>query len=205
MSWIQFGCGLSAPAGWKNYDSSVSLWLQRIPVLGSLMPGGAFGRFPLNARFGDIVRGLPEPPGEAEFLYSSHVLEHLSLADLRQALRNCRGLLQHEGVFRMVVPDLEHMIDAYRNDSTPQAASCFIHATRLGFESRPRGFRAAARSCLGNSRHLWMWDFKGLAAELSTAGFTNIRRAQYGDSGIDAFRLVEDPTRWDGCLGIQCS
>ena len=33
---------------------------------------------------------------------------------------------------------------------------------------------------LGNSRHLWLWDYEAAACELTAAGFRNVRRAQLG-------------------------
>jgi hypothetical protein len=49
-----------------------------------------------------------------------------------------------------------------------------------------------------------MYDYNSLSLELSKAGFKNIRRAKFGDSGIDIFSDVEDPERWTLELGIQC-
>ena len=60
------------------------------------------------------------------------------------------------------------------------------------------------REWLGNSRHLWMWDFKSLAAELRPAGFTSIQRAAIGDADNARFRDVEEPDRWENCLGMEC-
>jgi hypothetical protein len=68
-----------------------------------------------------------------------------------------------------------------------------------------RGFPAFIALWLGNSQHLWMWDYKSLEAELRSAGFVGIRRAAFGDSSDPLFSLVEDPERWDDCLGIECS
>lgn len=204
-TWVQFGCGLCAPHEWLNFDSSPTLRLQRLPVVGSLVPTGPYGRFPKNVRYGDIVSGLPVPDGSVGLLYCSHVLEHLALSDLRAALCNCRRILRGSGTFRLVLPDLEFLISEYVADSSPAAATRFMEGTMLGLETRPRGIPAMLRAWLGNSRHLWMWDFKGLAAELRTAGFSSIRRARYNDSPVAAFRQVETAERWTNCLGVECS
>jgi len=50
-----------------------------------------------------------------------------------------------------------------------------------------------------------MWDFQSLARELEAAGFVGVRGAQFGDSPIRQFQDVEDKTRWDNCLGIECN
>ena len=114
-------------------------------------------------------------------------------------------MLQTGGVFRLVLPDIEYMIDQYRNEGTEQAAIRFMENTLLGQKTRDRGFRGFLRSWLGNSHHLWMWDYKALAAELQTAGFSNVRRAGYNDSLNEAFRHVETADRWEHELGIECS
>jgi SAM-dependent methyltransferase len=205
IEWVHFGCGLCAPDDWSNYDSSPTLRLEKLPLAGALVPAGPYGRFPANVLYGDIVKGLPVAAGSVDLLYCSHVLEHLSLADLRTALRNCRDKLREGGVFRLVLPDVEFIIDEYRNDPTENAAVHFMENTLLGQKSRDRTFRGLLRSWLGNSHHLWMWDYKGLAAELRNAGFRNVRRASYNDSLHDAFRLVETADRWERQLGIECS
>jgi len=203
--WIHFGCGLCAPTEWTNYDSSPTLRLQQLPLIGRFVPAGPYGRFPKNVLYGDIVKGLPVARGTAELLFSSHVLEHLSLTDLRTALRQCRLMLRAGGVFRVVLPDLEFLIDQYRIDATEDAAIRFMENTLLGRRTREIGVRGFARSWLGNSQHLWMWDYKALAAELSKAGFNRIRRAHHNDSGLEPFRFVETADRWADALGIECS
>jgi len=203
--WIHFGCGLCAPTEWTNYDSSPTLRLQQLPLIGRFVPAGPYGRFPKNVLYGDIVKGLPVARGTAELLFSSHVLEHLSLTDLRKALRQCRLMLRSGGVFRLVLPDLEFLIDQYRIDATEGAAIRFMENTLLGRPTREIGVRGFARSWLGNSQHLWMWDYKALAAELSKAGFNRIRRAHHNDSGLEPFRFVETADRWEDALGIECS
>lgn len=203
-SWVQFGCGLCAPPEWRNFDSSPTLWLQRLPVVGRFVPAGPYGRFPPDVAYGDIVAGLPVAPESVTLLYSSHVLEHLSLSDLRAALQNCRRILAPGGCFRMVLPDLEYLIDFYRGDDSPTAAIRFMEDTMLGRERRTRGLTDFVREWLGDSRHLWMWDFRSMQHELEVAGFTRIRRAAYNDSEFAAFQLVENPDRWKNTLGIEC-
>lgn len=201
---IQFGCGLSCPPGWKNYDSSPRLRLQRLPLVGPFVPAGPFGRFPSGVRYGDIVSGLPVAEGSAALLYSSHVLEHLALDELRAALRNCRRVLARGGVFRIVLPDLEAMISVYNGSAARDRAITFIRSTLMGCEVRARSLRQRLQQAFGASHHLWLWDFPSLSDELSAAGFTGIRRATFGDSGIAAFAEVEDKSRWDDGFGIQC-
>src|SRR3569623_886783 len=95
--YVQYGCGWSAPEGWENYDASLTLRWERLPVVGSYTKNAQ--RFPANVRPGDIVKGLPVPDGSCRGVYASHVLEHLTLADFHQALRNAHRMLEKIGHF----------------------------------------------------------------------------------------------------------
>lgn len=137
-------------------------------------------------------------------MYCSHILEHLALQDCRRALAEVARILRPGAVFRGVLPDLETEAREYLNDAAEDACSRFMQRTYLGTAERRRGVQGLARGLLGNSQHLWMWDFKGLRAELQAAGFVDVRRATFGDSRHIEFQAVEDLERWEGALGFEC-
>lgn len=199
--YFQYGCGLSAPNGWLNYDSSPTLRLQRLPLVGPLFARSV--RFPDAVQYGDVVAGLPLADNSADGAYCSHVLEHLALEDLRGALRETLRVLKPNAVFRLVLPDIEYLARTYLENDATDAALEFMRRTHLGVEMRPRGIKSFIVNWIGNSKHLWMWDFKALEAELAKAGFQDIRRAEFGDSTDPAFETVELKSRWDNCLGIE--
>jgi SAM-dependent methyltransferase len=201
--YVQYGCGWSAPREWRNFDASPTLRFERLPLLGRLYTRNTT-RFPDNVAYGDIVRGLPIAPESCAGVYCSHVLEHLALEDFRKAIRNSLRLLKRDGTFRLVLPDLEHEARTYLGNPAPDASLRFMRDTCLGEERRPRGLGGALAFWLGNSRHLWMWDFRSLSAELESAGFRNVRRATFGDSADPMFRFVEDRSRWQDSLGMEC-
>lgn len=200
----QYGCGMCAPIGWENFDCSPTLWLQRLPVVGVLAKRGAGFSFPENVRYGDIVHGLPLATGSLAGIYCSHVLEHLSYEDLRRSLRNTRSYLQEGGIFRLVLPDLKRLAVAYIESQDEDASCRFMRESSLGSETRVRGFGGLLRRWAGNAAHLWMWDYPSLARQLREAGFTDIRRAVFGDSAEPRFAEVENHDRWVGNLGIEC-
>jgi hypothetical protein len=207
QGYVQFGCGLTTPATWTNFDASPTLRLQRIPLLGRLLTRGR-AQFPANVHYGDVVRGLPIEPASCQAVYSSHVLEHLALEDCRTALRNTWKILQPGGLFRFVVPDFDFELhNYYLSGKEPQPALALVRATGLGRTTRPRGVRRLATlvaDSVGNSRHLWSWDYKSMAVELEQAGFAGIHRVTFGDAADPRFRDVEELDRWNDCLGIEC-
>jgi hypothetical protein len=202
-SHVQYGCGLSAPSEWLNFDASPTLRLQKLPIVGrwSVVRQPLF---PSAVLYGDIVRGLPVPAQSCRAVYCSHVLEHLSLADLRTALINTRKILGKGGIFRLVVPDLRILAQRYAADGSDTAAMRFMTDSGLGLPQRNRGAIGLLRSWLGNSQHLWMWDYPSLCKELQAAGFSGARAARLGDSEDPLFSAVEDNSRWDDATAIQC-
>ncbi len=202
-AYVQYGCGWSAPESWRNFDASPTLRFERLPLIGGLYTRNK-ERFPSNVEFGDITSGLPVPDGSCAGVYCSHVLEHLSLEDCRKALVNTRDMLEAGGTFRLVLPDLRFHAQKYLDTSSESAAHEFMRETSLGCEKRDRGPFRYMISMLGNSKHLWMWDYESLHGELRDAGFVEIRRAEFGDSADSRFAEVEQADRWQNCLGIEC-
>jgi len=200
--YVQYGCGFAAGEGWCNFDSSPTLRIERIPLVGKTISRRFSGNaqpFPPSVRYGDICKGLPVKPGTARGVYASHVLEHLSLEELRQALTNTYELLAPGGTFRLIVPDLEERARRYvegaRNQS-PDAAGMFLRTSGLGQERKVRTLLQHAREVIGGSKHLWMWDEHSMTAELSKAGFVSIRRCDLGDAADPMFLRVEAKGRF---------
>ena len=201
--YVQYGCGWCAPSGWRNFDASLTLRFERLPLIGKLYTKNET-RFPANAEFGDILKGLPVTPESCKGVYCSHVLEHLSLADFRMSLHNTLQILQSGGIFRLVLPDLEYSVRQYVENPEPDAAVTFLKGTGLCHEKRARNIKDIIVSWFGNSQHLWMWDYKAIELELINAGFVEVRRAYFGDSSDIKFNVVEEKDRWDNCLGVEC-
>lgn len=204
--YVQYGCGLSAPEGWINFDASPTLRLQKMPLIGFIAKNKV--KFPPNVRYGDIVKGLPGiEKGSCEGLYCSHVLEHLSLKDFYTALQNSYDLLEPRGIFRCVLPDLEWSIRKYLEEQRTDINNASIHFmqnTLLGVEERPKGLKENIINMFGNANHLWMWDINSLRNALTNVGFNNLRRCNYHDSPDPRFREVEDEGRFTAAIGFEC-
>ncbi|MEJ8816950.1 class I SAM-dependent methyltransferase [Lacibacter sp. H407] len=204
--YVQFGCGLNAPDGWLNFDASPTLRIQRIPLIGKLLTRNMV-TFPTGVKVGNIVEGLPGIKTEScDGIYSSHVLEHLSLNDCRRAIAMSYSYLKPGGVFRCILPDLEAFIAKYnrmRLEQNEDASIEFMHAVLLGQVERKVGLKGLAVSLLGHSHHLWMWDRYALARELKNAGFSSVREAVYKDSADKHFHIVDDEYRFNDGFGLE--
>ena len=193
---IQFGCGLSAPKSWVNFDRSPRLMLEKSIIFPLLAVAGVKRLFPQNVKCGDIVSGLPVECGTVDLIYSSHVLEHLSYQDAGLALRNCFSLLKPGGKLKIVVPDLRARVDAYQISESANAADDFMHSCLLGVYEIDRSLMGTLRSIFGSAEHRWMYDARSLTSLLEKAGFSEVIESGYHLSTEVQFREVEDESRF---------
>jgi SAM-dependent methyltransferase len=203
--YVQYGCAWSSPDGWLNFDASPTVRFERLPLIGKLYTKNET-RFPANVLYGDIVRGLPVGDNSCDGVYSSHVLEHLTRADVEKALAETYRILKPGCIFRVIVPDLENYARNYLEavaEGDKNAADNFMRRSHLGVENRSRSPFALLQDWLGNRRHLWMWDYPSLTERLAAHGFCSIRRATFGDSADSAFAAVEDAIRFEDAVAIE--
>ncbi|HCT22179.1 MAG TPA: methyltransferase type 11 [Chitinophagaceae bacterium] len=205
---VHYGCGVTAPDNWLNFDATPTLRIQKIPFIGKLLAQGLKNlTFPDNIAYGDIIKGLPVPDNSCKAVYCSHVLEHLSRNDCVTAIQNTYRLLQPGGIFRCVLPDLEKYVQTYlqhKQAGNKSAADIFMETSCLGYYDRAKDFKSRLIQAYGNSSHLWMWDEVSLKEVLLKVGFSSIRRCEMGDSIDPVFNTIEDPTRFVDHLAFEC-
>ena len=142
--YVQYGCGFSAPAEWVNFDASMTLRWERMPIAGRMFTKNS-ARFPSNVRCGDIVKGLPISDGSCRGVYASHVLEHLAQEDFHKALENTKRILTGGGLFRLVVPDLE--FSAIVRSAIEMGHSLGLKVVAEGIETEAAGVRLRDFGC----------------------------------------------------------
>ena len=210
---VQYGCGLSCPVGWENFDSTPSLFVSRLPFakhIASILKKIAPSRrsylllnniSEIKAKYGDVVKGLPLADCSVDLLYASHVLEHLPVQRFRAALLESFRVMKKGALFRLVVPNLQYYVEAYIASDSKQRSIEFCLNTDLGLSDFPNLF-----SRVRFDSHHVMFDRLTLKNELQRAGFAEIRDAVYGDSDDIDFNEVEDEKRWSfpETIGFQC-
>ncbi|MBM3940852.1 MAG: methyltransferase domain-containing protein [SAR202 cluster bacterium] len=207
---LHLGCGTVAPAAWINVDGSWNAWLSNHRLLRGLLrrvrivtPKDDAIAWPSNIVVHDVRRRLPFADGSMSAVYASHLLEHLYRDEARALLRECRRVLAPGGVLRLVVPDLESLVNEYLGRAAvgapgegppfEHAADRLVHRMLMRSPSRPAG--NLARRLYGGAKdfhsHKWMYDAASLIALVGEAGFTDARRHDYLDSRIPAIHEVE--------------
>lgn len=89
---LNVGCGSVFHPDWENID---------------VVP------FNESVRQVDATKGLPYPSGAFDFVYASHVLEHIAPHQVGDFLGEIRRVLAENAIVRLVVPDLEQIAKTY--------------------------------------------------------------------------------------------
>jgi len=191
---LHIGCGFKVGKNWTNYDNSPIAILDKIPILRILNKLNN-RKFPKEIKYGNIVKRLFCEENTVDNIYCSHVLEHVSLNDGKKMLRNIYMMLKKDGILRIIVPSLEARIEKYIQNKD---AHSFMQSLGCVNAHENENFYKKLRFFFGGSRHRWMFDKNSLFNELKNAGFDSnkIRECEFGDSGLDIFKEVEEEGRF---------
>ena len=166
---FHIGCGYTIGKNWINYDSSPIAFIDRLPIL-KIINKLNTRKFPKEIRYGNIVKNLLCEENTADNIYCSHVLEHVSLNDGKEMLRNIYRMLKTGGILRIIVPSLEARVEKYIQNKD---AHSFMESLGCVNIHENENFFKKLKFLFGGSRHRWMFDKNSLYNELRDSGFDN--------------------------------
>jgi predicted SAM-dependent methyltransferase len=220
MNRLHLGCGKIAPEGWLNVDGSPNVLMGKWPMFrgmlikAKLLPQTAKADYPSKIQRLNLAKPLPFASNTFDFVYSSHTLEHLYLAQTQALLRECVRVLKPGGVARMLVPDLQAIFEEYHgsrkldwHSSNPEPA-CRADRVNLRLLMREPDCRAGGWAARINRlffdlhSHKWMFDAESLAFHMTSAGLSRCHRKEFGDSAIAGIGEVELSARIEGGQGV---
>jgi predicted SAM-dependent methyltransferase len=152
---LHIGCGQQSIPGWINIDN------QGLPGVDQVL---------------DVRHGLPFRDVAA--IYAEHFLEHLSLDDGLDFLRECRRVLADDGTLRLSTPSLEWVLTTHYRWHEAAPENRLSDCVRLN-----RAFHAWG--------HQFLYNAPTLAAALRAAGFARAEFHAYGESGIPELTGLE--------------
>jgi len=173
---VNLGSSLHVADGWVNVDGSLSALFSKWPAffLRGLYRLASIRRFYSEESYVSILKhhvfvhhqllyGLPFRDETVDYVYSSHLLEHLSRRAALELLREAHRALKTGGTIRICVPDLEYVFGLYRAGRKEKALSYF--------------FADEGDSDLG--RHRYMYDYEMLSGSLESVGFVDTVRCSH--------------------------
>lgn len=133
-----------------------------------------------------------------EYIYSEHVFEHLNYQEASNFLAESYRILRKGGIIRIATPDLDFLIDIYRN-RTEMNDEYISWSVETYFPDRNQesftGDGAMKVFVINHFFRAWghqlIHNFDSLSSMLRTAGFTEIKKMKPGESEHEIFLNIE--------------
>ena len=93
LNYLNVGCGKKFHVDWVNVD------------MVSYSP---------HVVSANLIKGIPFPDNHFDVVYHSQVLEHIPKDNAPNFIKECYRVLKNDGILRVVVPDLENIVDEYK-------------------------------------------------------------------------------------------
>jgi predicted SAM-dependent methyltransferase len=175
---LHVGCGTHILSGWLNTDT----YLQdpSLPVY----------HFDASQKF-------PFADGTFAYVFSEHMIEHISYSAGLHMLRECLRVLKPSGVLRLSTPDLEFLLDLRRPDKSPLQRDYIRWATEMHTPDVPDTANEIflINNFVRDWGHTFIYDEKTLRQSLQLAGFSQLRKCELQESPAECLRNLENETR----------
>ena len=169
---IQIGAGPTKSGNWLTTDISAKLRRATIYL--------------------DATEPFPIPTGSIDYVFSEHMIEHISYLQGKEMLTECARVLKPGGKIRLATPDLSRLL-ALMQPTINDAASAYI--AWVSSEFLAPGTPVASIHVLNNQfrnyGHQFLYDEACLRKSLADAGFTDIARVPMGESSDPHLRDAE--------------
>lgn len=165
---VQLGGGPNLLDGWLNSDL-------------------VHGEIYLNA-----TRRFPLPDASLAYVFSEHMIEHVSESQGLHMIRESYRVLRPGGVLRVTTPDLQKVITIYEDDNPSVSLREYLSFLD---ETLPSDAHPRAAQMLNTYMRAWghrfVYDEEDLTAKLLDAGFSQVKRVEPGESEHAVLRGVE--------------
>ena len=167
---LQIGAGSSRLQGWLNTD---------------IEPGDGLAYL-------DATKPFPFEDGTLHYIFSEHVIEHLSYDEGKAMVAEAFRVLAPGGRMRISTPDLAQFIALFdRNPS--EEARAYLDGKRAWHEwpKEPNAATIILNLQMSSWGHKFIYDAETLSGVLSRAGFQNIQEFEENISRDEHLRDLE--------------
>jgi predicted SAM-dependent methyltransferase len=168
LRWLEVG------TGGRDFDG-----FDKIDII-DFPPGTA----PSNYKKLDIINCTDEELkglGTYDLVRMQHVFEHFTPEDGLKVLHNCSKVLKKGGYILISVPDIDIIIDRYKNGTIRQLPGNWGH-DRIGDNAPDSFFLCIFLYSVLSEPHLWSYNAEGLVHQLQKTGsFENIEVLDFGN------------------------
>jgi predicted SAM-dependent methyltransferase len=175
---LHVGCGKHILSGWLNTDTYVQ------------DPSLPIYSFDARQRF-------PFADGSFAYVFSEHMIEHISYSAGLHMLSECLRVLKPLGVLRLSTPDLDFLLDLRRADKSSLQREYIRWAAETNTPNVPDPTNEAflINNFVRDWGHTFIYDEKTLRQSLQLAGFSQLRKCGLQESYVECLRNLENETR----------
>ena len=183
---LHLGCFDQVLNGWINTDITPHIFSAKIPGLAFLLfKIGVLSRQRYEQhkqgvfhaiRYLNVTKRFPYADATFDYVFSSHLLEHLYPHQAIFCLNETFRVLKRGGVVRIAVPDLDNIVKSYN----PQHPDHFLEAV---FEAKQKHDK---------NKHHWHYNEISLAKLLREAGFSKIYRCKFRKGNCADVTLIDN-------------
>jgi SAM-dependent methyltransferase len=187
---VNLGAGLMVAPGWYNIDGHlraffstwpgfvVHLLYRVIQTSNQQFSMEEYRRILKSNRFihHDLTYGIPFKDGTVDFLYASHLLEHLHRDEAERLVRDGYRALKPGGAFRICVPDLAHAVSLYQKGEKRQALGYFFNERKQDWYTY----------------HRYLYDEELLSRLFQDCGFRRVKRCAYREGKTPDIGILDN-------------
>jgi predicted SAM-dependent methyltransferase len=172
---LHIGCGFNPLDGWLNSDYKPA---------------------PFNILRLDATQPFSIENNEFDYVFSEHMIEHISYSEGLLMLTECFRILRKNGTIRVSTPNLPFLIDLYKNEKSNQQIEYIKWATdNFITETDYYDDTFVINNFVRDWGHRFIYDEKTLRSSLEKAGFTKITRCDLNQSEKNSLRNLENEER----------
>jgi len=168
---LQIGAGSSRREGWLNTD---------------IEPGDGLAYLDATKRF-------PFEDGSLHYIFSEHVIEHLTYDEGKFMMSEAYRVLTPGGKMRISTPDLTQFLRLFDEPPTEEARAYI--AGKMQWHQWPNDPNQAAiilNLQMSSWGHKFMYDAATLSGALTRAGFRGVQEFEENVSGDEFLRNLEE-------------
>lgn len=198
---LNLGCGSQVIDGWVNVDYALGTRLVKVPFFRAFNRKARLFDLDWNEKIfiHDLTKKFPWADSSINTVYSSHTLEHFPKEDGRRFLAECQRVLRRNGIIRIVVPDLRHLIEEYLDGRI--LADNFVERLGVLYDDSNNALKKRLIPFV-SFPHKCMYDNSRLMAILDEIGFEASSRVAF-DSDIEDIRMVELQERTENAVIVE--
>jgi predicted SAM-dependent methyltransferase len=153
----------------------------------------------------DVTQPFPIPDRVFDYVYSEHMIEHITFAQGRFMIRECFRIMKAGSIIRIVTPSIGFLLRLFSEDRSDLENRYIEWATNQFMSGAPKALPSLVfNNFVRQWGHQFIYDRATLRFVLSEAGFVDIKEHRIGHSDHEKLRDLETVARMpEGFLELE--